>query len=762
MKRFPWCAFRAAGVAAMGVALLSRAHAAPQPVNAEVAEAAPAQEAGEPVETDRPRGLLLLRMREMPMCFPHNMTPEQLDQAVRRWRLREPALGGAAVVRPGQDRFDLDTFTWFGDGLQGAFNQARRARLTISFPADGVTWGLPEVDATGPNELNARLQALFGTDNLDLGREFVRQAFGTWRRYGGLEYQEVADSGLPMDQVLTRRAAVGDVRIGGLPFGTGTFLAYNAFPSPVNAGVGGSDMVINTSFFLLTNISDPTDAFRYLRNVIAHEHGHGLGFIHQVPCNGTKLMEPLVNVGFDGLSIDDRRGAGRNFGDRFSGNHTPAAAIDFGSLTSPAPRSVIERDLSINGSTGPGNTNQDWFTFVLGADQPVTITAAPTGGSYVTGQQVTGCSGTSGVVSAAAAGDLRIDVYSDAAGTALVASAAAALPGLNEQLALASLPAGQYWVRVLDQGPNPPAAQIVQQYDLTIRVASAPARPYANAGINKLIAPGRMCHFMGDINSAPTEAGATITEYAWDLNGDGTFETIGPRPSRVYALPGTVPISLRVTDSNGQSAVDTITLTVVGPPAPVTITQVAPTTLTQGTSGALTITGSGLGAITGAGQVSVVGADLVFEGTPETSPDGTVLTGLTVTAPSSVPVGPRTLRLFTGQGFVEFPDAITITPLPVGACCAFPSCFIALQNSCEQLPQQRFSGVGTVCNAPNVSTLPCCPADANADGVISVQDIFTFLGFYFEGDFRADINGSFTFDVGDIFTFLSWYFTPCT
>lgn len=62
--------------------------------------------------------------------------------------------------------------------------------------------------------------------------------------------------------------------------------------------------------------------------------------------------------------------------------------------------------------------------------------------------------------------------------------------------------------------------------------------------------------------------------FAWDLNGDGTFETAGSRIAVSAAQidgPSTVTIRVRATDSGGLSATDTTTITV---------TNVAPTVTT--------------------------------------------------------------------------------------------------------------------------------------------------------------------------------------
>ncbi len=54
-----------------------------------------------------------------------------------------------------------------------------------------------------------------------------------------------------------------------------------------------------------------------------------------------------------------------------------------------------------------------------------------------------------------------------------------------------------------------------------------------------------------------------------------------------------------------------------------------------------------------------------------------------------------------------------------------------------------------------------CPADFNASGAVTVQDIFDFLMAYFAGAPEADINRSGSISVQDVFDFLAAYFTGC-
>jgi len=499
-------------------------------------------------------------------CYDPDMSPQDLDRLVRQFGLRPP------TAFPPDGRYFNDISAWTGDVALGPANQAQKARLTISFANDGISWGLGPVGILGISNLNSRLVTAFGATGTDRGRELIRQALASWRRQNGITYHEVRDDGTVEDQSLARSANHGDVRIAGFNMGGSGILAYNAFPDPSGlAAVGGSDMNINTFYFDNGTFGNSASNYRYLRNVVSHEHGHGLGFIHPVPCAGTKLMEPFINTGFDGTQIDEYRAGGANYGDRYSGNNSAANAKDFGSLTSPSVKSIVERNLSSNGAGAPLGTGEDWFKFTLGSTQTVSIAVEPVGGVYDNGEQFDQCNGSITSVNAQAAGNLNVELR-DAAGTTVLASASGAGAGAAEIIAAASRGAGTYTVRVVDVGPNPSNDQRVQLYDLTIRVGTSKALPQAVAGVNKRIAVNQTCYFMGNINSRAMETGATLSTYAWDLDGNGTFEVANNgQPTKTYTTAGTVNVTLRVTDSNSMQATDTIQVEVYDPAAPWTV-----------------------------------------------------------------------------------------------------------------------------------------------------------------------------------------------
>jgi len=100
------------------------------------------------------------------------------------------------------------------------------------------------------------------------------------------------------------------------------------------------------------------------------------------------------------------------------------------------------------------------------------------------------------------------------------------------------------------------SAKVVVHRAPTAAFTFAPAAPVAGAPVQ--------FDASGSADDDP------IADYAWDLDGDGTFETdtlTSPQASRVYATPGTVQVRLRVTDDHGVQDVVTHPVTVGPAPA---------------------------------------------------------------------------------------------------------------------------------------------------------------------------------------------------
>ncbi|MFN7020145.1 MAG: hypothetical protein ACK4WH_02300 [Phycisphaerales bacterium] len=128
-------------------------------------------------------------------------------------------------------------------------------------------------------------------------------------------------------------------------------------------------------------------------------------------------------------------------------------------------------------------------------------------------------------------------------------------------------------------------------------------------------------------------------------------------------------------------------------------------------------------------------------------------------------------RSVPGADLLTGNTALTLTPNNVtgpcdvvpteGACCCGSSCSISTAAACSGT-NQSFAGVGTACNPFPNTTAPCCRANFNKIGGVTVQDIFDYLSGYFASPVNlcADTNDTGTVTVQDIFDYLTAYFGP--
>jgi hypothetical protein len=107
-------------------------------------------------------------------------------------------------------------------------------------------------------------------------------------------------------------------------------------------------------------------------------------------------------------------------------------------------------------------------------------------------------------------------------------------------------------------------------------------------------------------------------------------------------------------------------------------------------------------------------------------------------------------------GRLETPPAVVVT----GACCEGSTCRVTTTTACTGVTA-RFVGAGSVCNVVGNSTTPCCFADFNQSGSLSVADIFDFLAAWFGNQASTDFDGVGGTTVQDIFAFLGAWFSGC-
>ena len=295
-----------------------------------------------------------------------------------------------------------------------------------------------------------------------------QQCFDRWGQLTGLAYVRVQNGVNPWDDGAVwgtggADGLRGDVRISMKNIdGGNNILAYNAFPT-------SGDMVIDSS----ENWGSTTNDFRFLRNTVMHEHGHGIGLNHVCPTNSTKLMEPFLATSFDGPQQDDSRGGQYMYGDAKEPNGTIALASLSGALTlggNLIPSNLSGQLVSNTSATSIANGfDTDYFSFTTTQNLLATVTVAPIGTTYLDGPQDAACNtGTS--INALAMTNMVAAVYASN-GTTQLATSNTAPAGATETIANVLIsPPGTFYARVTASAVTTGESQL---YRITINGTSA-------------------------------------------------------------------------------------------------------------------------------------------------------------------------------------------------------------------------------------------------------------------------------------------------
>ncbi len=296
-----------------------------------------------------------------------------------------------------------------------------------------------------PSNLIATLNIQFG--NRETWWNLLRQSFARWSPVAGLRYEEVGDDGASFPYS-SGSPARGDVRIGGRALdGPEGVLAFNYFPD-------WGDMVIDIS----EDWADPANNFRRFRNVVMHEHGHGLGLGHVIPTDCTKLMEPYLCTNFDGPQDDDIRGAQRLYGDRYETNDRFERAT---------PVSLGSNDYQTLELSLHNIRDVDWLLLQIPRDTSLTITAVPIGATYAVGPE----GGNPVTVNTRAMQDLVLELRAPDARTILMMANTNGRGG-TEQITNYPIPGGgSIYLRVYSGSDS---LDDVQRYELRLRSSAVP------------------------------------------------------------------------------------------------------------------------------------------------------------------------------------------------------------------------------------------------------------------------------------------------
>lgn len=431
------------------------------------------------------------------------------------------------------DAFDAAVFGIIGDRFQqtnrwsttatngGGLQQGQPTTLTYSFVPDGTA--IPNINGFGPgtSNLQAFLNGIY-SNNPATWKNLYAMVLTRWSQLGNVTYVlENADDGSQLNSLGGSIGVRGDLRFAGMALdGPSNVLAYNNFPND-------GDMVLDTSD---TYFNTTTNTSRRLRNVLAHEHGHGLGMAHVCPANSTKLMEPFVSTSYDGPQFDDTLNIQRHYGDLRESNDTAATATVISNLSTTL--NTIAQ-LSVD-----DNSDNDYFSFnITAAPRLLKVTARPLGTAYnETGQNQDGSCGTGVSFNPLTVNNLIIDLIA-ANGTTVLATTDLTAAGTAEVLSEVVNSTGTYYARV--RGGN---VNNIQAYQLEYQLTNGPATIISVPnGTPSTLTPGIQESFTVRVQSVgETLVGTPQLNYRTIASGPFTSVPLVLQSGDVYTatLPG--------------------------------------------------------------------------------------------------------------------------------------------------------------------------------------------------------------------------------
>ncbi len=381
------------------------------------------------------------------MCFAPGTSPEFA------WAINEMLDYQYVADKGDNSRFQLGN-RWSRTAIDGpGLTQGDPTNITYSFAPDGSF--IPNSGlGSGSSTLFEWLDDKYG--NTATWQALFHSVFDRWSELTGINYVwEENDDGRNMSSSLGVVGVRGDVRIFAFnyPFdGNNGVLAYNFFPN-------NGDMAIDAYDSFYNNTGN--NSIR-LRNVFAHELGHGLGMAHVCPANATKLMEPFVSTSYDGPQLDEILGGQRHYGDPLEPNDSLADATDLGTYADTGLAAVSEASID-------DNNDMDFFTVTVTERAQILFVIGPNAGQYNQGPQTTSCN-TGTLTNYNTMHDLKLEMYSVADLFNPVAVADDNGAGTGETLTYEAENPGEYLIIVSPVT----STNNVQRYQGTLLISALP------------------------------------------------------------------------------------------------------------------------------------------------------------------------------------------------------------------------------------------------------------------------------------------------
>jgi hypothetical protein len=420
--------------------------------------------------------------------------------------------------------------------------------VTWSFIPDGVN--IPTVlgENAGVSSLFARMDSLYaGQGGRATWVSRIQSCFDRWEELSGIDFVRIQAPGVDWDDGAAwgtlGSANRGDIRISMKRLdGPGGVTIVGAFP-------GNGDIVLDR----LDAWETPADANRFLRNQMMWAQGIACGIDLSCPNDGTKLMEPVIPLSFDGPRQDDIRAAQRHYGDVNELDDSVATATALGAIAVGNSISLGAVPPPLVGTNDPNATTLsidadgelDHYSFSVNAAAVASIVVTPVGSTYDLSPNGGAC--TSGTpFDALQVADLALELVAPDGATVL-ASASSTGRGAAESILLAPLnAAGTYFVRVLESG----SVASSQLYSLEVSISACTLDSDGDGAVDCVDAcpldPAKVAPGLCGCGVADTDSDGDTTPDCTDLCPNDAAKT----------APGACGCGVADTDSDGDTTPD--------------------------------------------------------------------------------------------------------------------------------------------------------------------------------------------------------------